>query len=102
MENVVIFLYFRELLLTNYDWQRRKKNKMDIFVAEILDCMKGLADFEGSFCNTQVKLICLKHWLDRVSHFAHTLPITYVQVAILNLLNSYNYTALHDIVELFL
>ena len=39
---VVIFLYFFQLLLTSYGWQKREKNnKMDIFVAEFFDIMKG-------------------------------------------------------------
>ena len=44
---VVIFLYFCGLSLTSYGWwkrrkkERKKKDKMEIFVAEYLDFTKG-------------------------------------------------------------
>ena len=63
---------------------------MEIFVAEFLDCTNGYANFEGS-CNTGDLL-----WLDHASHFAHMLPIPYVQATILNLLNPRIATALRD------
>ena len=39
---MVIILYFCELSLTSYGWwKRRKKDKREIFVVELLDCTKG-------------------------------------------------------------
>ena len=85
-----IVVYFCGLWLMSYGWRKRKKERKkggqnDIFVVESLDCMKGLANFEGSFAIHKWSWFV---WIALAGPFMHT-PIPSVQAAILNLLNPY-------------
>ena len=95
MEKNTDFSLFLQVFFNKLGWQNGKKNdRMDIFVAEILDCTKSQASFEDSFAEADLSELL---WLDLGSRFVLALPIPYVQTAILNLLNPYMIHCMHGL-----
>ena len=48
---MVIFLYLCGLYDDKKKERKKEKDKMEIFVAKLLDCTKGLVNFEGIAVN---------------------------------------------------
>ena len=70
------------------------KKERRIFCSGISQLHRRLDELRRQLCNTSEADLPESIWLYRASRFALALPIPYIQAAILNLLNPYNYTEL--------